>query len=82
MVKATAGLLINWYRQLPLYLLSDASIREILLHLDQQQQFIIADLDTNHLFIDGSQLERVKGQVEAILAENVYQAEEDLLNKR
>ena len=34
--------------------------------------FIIEDLDTNHLFIDATQLDRVKAELERRLAENVY----------
>lgn len=44
---------------------------------------MIADLDANHLFIDASQLDRIKEQVDALLAENVYVAEEEIdRNKR
>lgn len=51
---------------------SDASVREILLKLDQSMHFIIEDLDTNHLFVDGAQIERIKAELAAKLAENVY----------
>ncbi|PJF19601.1 Fungal chitin synthase domain-containing protein [Paramicrosporidium saccamoebae] len=51
---------------------SDASVREILLKLDQSMHFIIEDLDSNHLFIEASQLDKVKAELERKLAENVY----------
>ena len=51
---------------------SEASSREILLKLDQSMHFIIEDLDSNHLFVDGSQLEQVKLELEKRLAENIY----------
>lgn len=51
---------------------SEASVREILLKLDQTMHFIIEDLDANHLFIDSSQLEKVRVELEKKLAENVY----------
>lgn len=51
---------------------SEASVREILLKLDQTMHFIIEDLDTNHLFIDAGQLDKVKAELEKKLAENVY----------
>lgn len=34
--------------------------------------FIIEDLDSNHLFIDAAQLDRVKAELSKRLAENVY----------
>lgn len=34
--------------------------------------FVIEDLDSNHLFIDAGQLEKVKLELEKKLAENVY----------
>lgn len=51
---------------------SDASVREILLKLNQTMHFIIEDLDANHLFIEASHLEKVKGELAKRLAENVY----------
>jgi hypothetical protein len=47
-------------------------VREILLRLNQVTPFILEDLDTNHLFVDASQLDRIKAELEKRLAENVY----------
>lgn len=51
---------------------SDASVREILLKLNQNAHFIIEDLDSNHLFVDGTRLEKVKADLDKKLSENIY----------
>lgn len=75
MVKATKGLLLNWYKIDSIttnITVSDAAVREILIKLDQSFKFIIEDLDEHHLFIDGAQLPRVQLELDKRLAENVY----------
>lgn len=77
-ITATKGLLINWYLSRPSIAFiygvctSDASVREILLKLNSTMHFIIEDLDSNHLFIDAAQLDRVNAELSKRLAENIY----------
>lgn len=52
---------------------SDASVREILLLLDEELHFIIDNLDSNTLFIDESKLEIVEERLNWKLSENVYE---------
>ncbi len=51
---------------------SEPAVKEILLLLDAEMNFIIEDLDPNHLFIDPLQVERVQEALQARLAENVF----------
>lgn len=39
---------------------SDAAVKQILLHMNAEQQFIIQDLDDTHLVIKGEELERIR----------------------
>lgn len=51
---------------------SEPAVKEILLVLDAEMNFIIEDLDPNHLFIDHQQVDRVQEALQARLAENVF----------
>lgn len=51
---------------------SDAAIKEVLLQLDSTMHFIIEVLDSNHLFIEESQYERVQEMLQEKLSENVF----------
>lgn len=78
MVKATRGLLINWYFSYILafglikHTISDESVREILLKMDQSMHFIIESLDTQHLFVDAAQVPAVEAELSRRLKANVY----------
>lgn len=51
---------------------SDPAIKELLLQLDASMHFIIEQLDSSHLFIEESQLEKVQQMLEEKLSENVF----------
>ncbi len=76
MVKATKGVLVNWYqsvsRSIIFRVYSDAAVKEILLQLDSSLHFIIQVLDSNHLFIEESQYDQVQRLLEEKLSENVF----------
>lgn len=51
---------------------SDPAIKEILLQLDSTMHFIIEILDSQHLFIEESQYEKVQSLLQTKLSENVF----------
>lgn len=51
---------------------SDAAIKQLLLTLNEDDQFVIEDLDETHLFVDGNSIERISERFEVALEENVY----------
>lgn len=67
MVQAIKGLLLTC---------SDESIKQIVLHLDSKHNFIIEDIDEQHLFIDPAKYEFVSNEVNRILSETMYQRTE------
>ncbi|KAJ1935644.1 hypothetical protein FBU59_005320, partial [Linderina macrospora] len=62
MVKAVKGTLIE----------CDPAAREVLLKLNQKDKFIIEELDSTHLFITSSHLERVRGVLDQLMNDNTY----------
>ncbi|KAJ2452018.1 hypothetical protein GGH95_001071 [Coemansia sp. RSA 1836] len=63
MVKAVKGTLIE----------CDPAAREVLLKLNTKDQFIIEDLDTTHLFINSTHLERVQRALDELMNSNTYE---------
>ncbi|KAJ3737235.1 hypothetical protein DFJ43DRAFT_987511 [Lentinula guzmanii] len=55
--------------------LSDAAVKQILLTMNEQQSFIIEDLDDNHLVIKADDEFRVRRQLETELEKNTYSLE-------
>ncbi|KAJ4474408.1 hypothetical protein J3R30DRAFT_3295260 [Lentinula aciculospora] len=54
---------------------SDAAVKQILLTMNEQQSFIIEDLDDNHLVIKADDEFRVRRQLETELEKNTYSLE-------
>ncbi|KAJ3720309.1 hypothetical protein EV361DRAFT_803252 [Lentinula raphanica] len=54
---------------------SDAAVKQILLTMNEQQSFIIEDLDDNHLVIKADEEFRVRRQLETELEKNTYSLE-------
>ncbi|KAE9402612.1 hypothetical protein BT96DRAFT_816323 [Gymnopus androsaceus JB14] len=52
--------------------ISDAAVKQILLTMDEQQHFILEDLDDNHLVIKADEEFRVRRQLETELEKNTY----------
>jgi TFIIH basal transcription factor complex TTD-A subunit len=50
-------------------------MRELLIHLNKTDPFILEELDSTHLFVDPKSIERLKQRFEIALNENVYQVE-------
>ncbi|KAI9146504.1 TFIIH subunit TTDA/Tfb5 [Paraphysoderma sedebokerense] len=67
MVKAVKGVLVT----------CDPTVKQIILHLNEQYKFIIEDLDDEHLFIDGGFVQLLKTEVEQRLEENTYKLQID-----
>ncbi|KAJ3802123.1 hypothetical protein GYMLUDRAFT_422509 [Collybiopsis luxurians FD-317 M1] len=53
----------------------DAAVKQILLTMNEQQSFIIEDLDDNHLVIKADDEFRVRRQLETELEKNTYSLE-------
>ncbi|KAF9074729.1 hypothetical protein BDP27DRAFT_1213708, partial [Rhodocollybia butyracea] len=53
----------------------DAAVKQILLTMNEQQSFIIEDLDDNHLVIKADEEFRVRRQLETELEKNTYSLE-------
>lgn len=52
---------------------SDEAMKQLLLHLNEQdQQFIIEDLDETHVLIDAAYVDKLKQRFEVALEENIY----------
>ncbi|KAF9976411.1 TFIIH complex subunit tfb5 [Actinomortierella ambigua] len=66
MVKAVKGVVIE----------CDTSVKEIILGLNQQGNFILEDLDETHVFVDASCVEQLRVDIDQILNENTYNVEE------
>jgi len=47
-------------------------VKEVLLKLDSEMQFIVEMLDANHLFIKEEVYEKVRERLEERLSENVF----------
>ncbi|KAJ2000040.1 hypothetical protein GGH92_009793 [Coemansia sp. RSA 2673] len=62
MVKALKGTLIE----------CDPAAREVLLKLNTKDKFIIEDLDSTHLFISSTHLERVQRALDELMDTNTY----------
>lgn len=62
MVKAVKGILIE----------CDPAAREVLLKLNVKEKFIIEDLDSTHLFINSTHLERVQRALDELMNSNTY----------
>ncbi|KAI8325937.1 nucleotide excision repair TFIIH subunit [Martensiomyces pterosporus] len=65
MVKAVKGTLIE----------CDQAAREVLLKLNSTDKFIIEDLDSTHLFINSTHLERIREALDELMNENTYKIE-------
>ncbi|KAF9586233.1 hypothetical protein BGW38_008215 [Lunasporangiospora selenospora] len=55
---------------------NDSSVKQIILGLNERGQFIIEDLDDTHVFVDASCVEQLRADIDQILNENTYNAEE------
>ncbi|KAJ2784171.1 hypothetical protein H4R18_001298 [Coemansia javaensis] len=64
MVKAVKGTFIE----------CDPAAREVLLRLNSEEKFIIEDLDSTHLFINSTHLERVQRALDELMDANTYKA--------
>jgi TFIIH basal transcription factor complex TTD-A subunit len=60
MVKALKGVLIT----------CDPAVKQILLQLDEEQRFIIQDLDDTHLLVSVGSVERLKNDLQEELEKN------------
>ncbi|KAI7829993.1 TFIIH subunit TTDA/Tfb5 [Kickxella alabastrina] len=65
MVRAVRGILIE----------CDPDAREILLLLNARDKFIIEDLDSTHLFINSTHLDRIQYELDKELEKNAYEVE-------
>ncbi|KAF5390940.1 hypothetical protein D9757_003929 [Collybiopsis confluens] len=82
-MRAVKGVLLTWWGSQPLYMLwqshyflpSDAAVKQILLTMNEQQSFIIEDLDDHHLVIKADEEFRVRRQLETELEKNTYSLE-------
>ncbi|KAK4530643.1 hypothetical protein CCYA_CCYA05G1500 [Cyanidiococcus yangmingshanensis] len=66
MVHATKGYLVR----------CDVPMKQLLLHLDREEHFIICDLDAQHVFVKESALELIQHSVEALYDEVYYRPQE------
>ncbi|KDQ16628.1 hypothetical protein BOTBODRAFT_30551 [Botryobasidium botryosum FD-172 SS1] len=64
-MKALKGVLVT----------CDAAVKQILLHMNTEQHFIIQDLDDTHLVIKGEELERIRRALDVELEKNTYSFE-------
>ncbi|THU90415.1 nucleotide excision repair TFIIH subunit [Dendrothele bispora CBS 962.96] len=53
----------------------DAAVKQILLIMNEQQSFIIEDLDDHHLVIKADEEYRIRRQLETELEKNTYTLE-------
>ncbi|KAI0048200.1 hypothetical protein FA95DRAFT_1491243, partial [Auriscalpium vulgare] len=53
----------------------DPAVKQILLQMNEQQPFIIEDLDEFHLLIRADEERRVRRELEAELEKNTYSLE-------
>ena len=60
MVKALKGVLIT----------CDPAVKQILLQLDEEQRFIIQDLDDTHLLVSAGSVERLQADLQDELEKN------------
>lgn len=60
MVKALKGVLIT----------CDPAVKQILLQLDEEQRFIIQDLDDTHLLVSVGSVERLQNDLQEELEKN------------
>lgn len=54
----------------------DVALKEIYTMLDAEMNFIIEDLDNNHLFVDAEKYEVARKRAEQILLDFTYQDKE------
>ncbi|BAM82229.1 hypothetical protein, conserved [Cyanidioschyzon merolae strain 10D] len=66
MVHATKGYLVR----------CDVPMKQLLLHLDREEHFIICDLDEKHLFVKEDALSLIQQSVEALYDEVYYGPQE------
>jgi len=64
-MKATRGVLLT----------CDVAVKQILLVKDQQQHFIMEDLDDYHLLIKSEEEDRVRRMLDTELEKNTYSLE-------
>ncbi|KAI8147246.1 TFIIH subunit TTDA/Tfb5 [Fennellomyces sp. T-0311] len=62
MVKAVKGVLLE----------CDTTVKQIVLNLNKQGNFVIEDLDETHLFVEASCVKNLQYELDRILDENSY----------
>ncbi|KAI9491157.1 TFIIH subunit TTDA/Tfb5 [Zychaea mexicana] len=73
MVKAVKGVLLE----------CDTTVKQIVLNLNKQGNFVIEDLDETHLFVEASCIKNLQYELDRILDENSYTiSTEDRENKK
>jgi TFIIH basal transcription factor complex TTD-A subunit len=51
---------------------SDPAMKQLILQLNEKDQFIIEDLDETHVLMDASYVDRLQEKFDLALEENVY----------
>ncbi|CAM9617297.1 unnamed protein product, partial [Ectocarpus fasciculatus] len=54
---------------------SDVPVKQLILQLNETQNFVISDLDETHLLVDPSFVDYIRKEVEERLEKNVYSSE-------
>ncbi|KAG4086445.1 general transcription factor IIH subunit 5-like protein [Neocallimastix lanati (nom. inval.)] len=68
MVKAQKGALIE---------VSDPTVKSVLKELDEEDHFIIEDLDETHVFINYRAVEKIRNELDKIMEDNTYKILEE-----
>ncbi|ORY19088.1 hypothetical protein LY90DRAFT_435268, partial [Neocallimastix californiae] len=56
---------------------SDPTVKSVLKELDEEDHFIIEDLDETHVFINYRAVEKIRNELDKIMEDNTYKILEE-----
>jgi len=56
---------------------SDPTVKSVLLELDEENHFIIKDLDETHVFVNSIAVEMIREKLDQIMEDNTYKILEE-----